>query len=809
MMKTRALILCCLLTVPAVRAQQASDAGAAGEDPFEFLKDDSNTQYTRPPQSTAPAAVEPAPVQSAPAVTESAGEDPFEFLLDDSNTVFAGAPPGSKTPPGKGEIRFGLQYVTDDNFTLGRYNGLHEEGFVPILDIDYGSWQQDTDSGEQPLFWSARLQDGFTDVQEGDFTIGRRNHFRVTAMFDQQLQVNNDTGATPFDSKGNLPANWVPSNITSGMTILDDSLSSFNQKLERDKYALNYQQRISRHWSVESNLSTEEKDGKQTLGAAFYIDASNPHAAVLPQKVDQTTNEFDLAFRYGGEKLHVDGSYLYSDFDNHKNGLQWQNPYDANYGVGVDYPNGYGQMSLAPDTEMHQLRLLASYQFTPKLRAFGDTSYSRSSQDENYQPYTINPTLVVNEAEPRSSLNGDINTTVANGGVLFRPLPKLSLDFNYHYYDRDNDSPRDGYLYPPADSANQPGSDFTVYNRPYEVTKNRAELKGSYRLPKQTRISLAYQYENITRHNAAVRETDEGTVTAAIRFLPFKKASGRFSLAYSDREASTYNWDQSYYAFLDTGLINQTPDSQRYTNHPLLSQYYLSNRERWQARFNGSYMAGQNWNLNLDMLWEDKDYDKTTLGLKSEEQFNTTLSANYNPGQNWSFTTYYSYDYYEGKQFGRSFRGGAEKNAFVTTPPYPQASDPERDWSTKPETVSHAVGVNVAWAPRPDEFDMELDYSFVDTNVEQNFTTFGASDLSGESLPDNETRLHHLKWDANYHFSDLISMTFSYQFYSYEEDNWALDGVSADTIDKVLFTGEKAPDDTIHVFGLSVLYQLP
>ena len=52
-------------------------------------------------------------------------------------------------------------------------------------------------------------------------------------------------------------------------------------------------------------------------------------------------------------------------------------------------------------------------------------------------------------------------------------------------------------------------------------------------------------------------------------------------------------------------------------------------------------------------------------------------------------------------------------------------------------------------------------------------------------------------------------MTFSYQFYSYEEDNWAIDGVTADTMDKVLFTGEKAPDDSIHVFGVSVLYQLP
>ncbi len=801
-MKTPVLLLCCLLTVPAVQAQQAA---SGDEDPFEFLKDERNTEYSRTPNTAASQAGE---ATQTPVPADNS-EDPFEFLLDDSNTVFSLAPTTSGIAPGKGEIRLGLQYVSDDNFTLGRYNGLNRQGWLPVLDINYGSWQQHTENGSQPLFWKARLQDGGTDVQEGEVTVGRRNHFRLSASFDQQLQANNDSGRSPFDAKGNLPANWVPSNITSGMTLLDDSLSSFKQKIERDKYAVNYQQQINKQWSMESNISTEKKDGKQTLGGAFYLNGANPHAAVLPQKINQTTNEFDLAFHYGDEKLHLGLSYLYSDFDNHKNGLQWQNPYDANFGANVDYPNGYGQMSLPPDTEMQQLRLLASYQFTPKLRAYGDASYSRASQDENYLPYTVNPSLVVNTAEPRTNLNGDANTTVANGGILFRPFAKLSLDLNYHYYDRDNDSPRDGYLYPPADSGDQPGSEFTVYNRPYEVTKNRVELKGSYRLPKQTRFSLAYQYENISRHNAATRETDENSLEAALRFRPFNKASGRFSLAYSDRKASTYNWDQSYYAFLDSQLINQTPDNQRYSNHPLLSQYYLSSRERWQAKFNGNYLASERWNLNLDMLWDDKDYDKTTLGLKSEQQFNTTLSANYNPGQQWSLSSYYSFDYYEAKQFGRSFRGGAEKNAFVTAPPYPQASDPERDWSTKPETSSHAIGINVEWTPRPDELDMTLDYSFVDTRVKQHFTTFGADDLSGQSLPDNKTHLHHLKWDANYHFTDILSVSLNYQFYYYEEDDWALDGVAADTVDKVLLTGEKAPDDTLHVIGLSVLYQLP
>lgn len=805
-MKYRALIISCLLIVPAVRAQQAVVADTPDADPFEFLLDDNNTELRKPEKTTSPQVTDS--TREVPDTKATGEEDPFSFLLEDTNTVFYNSVEPAPAQPGRGKVELGMQYVSQDNYTFGQYNGLYQQGLLPTLDVDYRYWQPN--NGGPDLAWNAYLQDFGSRVAEGSFSVGQPRHFRVTAEFDQQLQVSNDSGKTPFSGNPlNLPDNWVASNTTGGMTALTSSLDSFNQKLERDQYLLSYLQQIDKHWSMETRFSTENKQGKQTTGAAFYIDAANPHAAILPQDINQTTNDFDLSFRYNGEQFHMDISYLYSEFENDKEGLQWQNPYATNTNPNVDYPNGYGQMGVAPDSDLNQLRLVASYLFTPTIRVYGDTSWSRASQDDNYLPYTINPTLVIAEPLPRNSLDGEVDTSVVNAGVMLQPLDKLSLELKYHYYDRNNDSPRDGYLYPPGDSFNQPNSEFTIYNRPYDITKNRFEARGSYRLPKQARLSLLYQYENINRYNAAVRETDENSLEAALRFLPFNNTNAQFSLGYSDREASTYNWNQSYYALLDTELINQTPDSQRYENHPLLSQYYLSNREQWQAKFNINYLASQHWNHNLDLLWNDNDYDKTSLGLKKEEHFNGTFSSSYIPAQAWSLTAYYSFDYYQAKQDGRAFRGGAEKNAFVVTPPYPQASDPARDWSTDPETMVNAVGLNVSWDIRPGQWDTELDYSFVDTTIEQNFNAAGSNDLAGESLPDDTSRMHHVKWDANYYYSKAMSFSFSYQYYYLIEDNWALDGVTTDTIDKVLFTGEKAPNDSIHVVGVSVLYRLP
>ena len=52
-----------------------------------------------------------------------------------------------------------------------------------------------------------------------------------------------------------------------------------------------------------------------------------------------------------------------------------------------------------------------------------------------------------------------------------------------------------------------------------------------------------------------------------------------------------------------------------------------------------------------------------------------------------------------------------------------------------------------------------------------------------------------------------LSLRLDYQYYRYQDDDWALQGVAADTIDKVLTFGARNPNEKIHYVGVSAIYR--
>lgn len=392
-----------------------------------------------------------------------------------------------------GSIEAGLAYVSEDNFMFGQYNGLYEKGANFIGNVDWRGW-----SGDSKQYWQVDARDLGLETRRGKLEWGRAGLQRVALVFDSQLQVKNDSARTPFIGAGSgnlmLPGDWVGGANTSDWPQLYPSLQNFDRKLERHQYGLQFDTVLGAGWSLQSAFSSEQKQGTSDIGGAIYNDASGPLAALLPQTVDQRTTEFDLAFGYQGSTLFFNASYHFADFSNNEDMLLWQNPYVAGFGPVVDYPSGTGGMALAPDNQYQQLRLTGTWVLSPALRLQMDGSYGRARQSDDYAAYTVNPGLVVEQAVARSDLDGQVDTTMLALGFHARATRKLTLEARYRYNDRNNNSPRDGYLYVRGDGANQPAAKYSAYNAPHDTRKQTMILDGSYRLPKRTKLTLEYVY---------------------------------------------------------------------------------------------------------------------------------------------------------------------------------------------------------------------------------------------------------------------------------------------------------------------------
>jgi MtrB/PioB family decaheme-associated outer membrane protein len=700
-----------------------------------------------------------------------------------------------------GAVRLGLGYTSDDNYMFGQYNGLSEEGVTVIGDLQW----QDFHSGDNS--WQVSLSDLGLDTREGQATWGRKDRLWLTVGFDSQQQVRNDSGKTPFSGNVNqqLPGNWVSGQTTSDFATLNSSLHDFDRELDRDKLFVGIDTKLNDNWRLESNLSYEEKEGHGDTGAGIYINGASADAALLRSPVDYSTTEFDLGLAYDDERLHLNGQLAYSHFDNDDKLLTWQNPYNS-YGPDVAYPSGTGGLGLAPDNEQTSGRLTGHYILSPKARMQFDGSYALATQDQNYPAYTVNQALAVTVPVPENDFDGEVATSTGNIRLLLSPLPKLHGEVFYKVRDRDYDTDRNGYLYVRGDGSNQPGTAQTVYNTDHDLTTQTAGVKASYRLPLRSRLGFEYAYEEVKRRNAAVEKTEEDRYTVKYRIQPWSNFSARTHLEYADRAANTYEWGQNYYALLDTQLINATPDNQRYITHPELMKYYMANRERWESGADLSYLPSERWNLNLNLLWRDDDYDKSDLGLTESEWYRAHFSASYAVSDSLSGSVYTGYDRYEGDQSSRSFRGGQEKNAFAAYPPLPQASDPQQDWDINATDTNFTLGANLQWQFAPD-LELNLDYSYVDTKAEQDIKTQPGSSAVASDLPNVDTRLHHIEVSGIWHMQDNLSLQLDYQFYSYKTDDWAWDNVQADTIGNVLTFGQTNPNEDIHYVGASAIYR--
>ena len=671
------------------------------------------------------------------------------------------------------EFEFGIGSVSDDSWKFGRYNGLYQKGPYFIGDI----YTQDIN--EKGEYWSVRgtnlgLESRYFRLDSG--TQGKTNFF---FEFDQQPNYLNNTGQTPFLYPGSsyltLPSGFDPIN----------NLNSFLQPLElqteRQRIGAGLDIKLKNYWSVDVAFRHETKMGTSLLGGAMAPDAPGDSGVIrdttgslLPTPVDYETDLMDVAFRYARDKTQFAIEYHGSVFKNANDSLTWQDPFDA---ILTDY----GSLALPPDNQLHQLSLSGGYQLAREYNLTGVLSIGRGTQNQTMLPYDTAGTAL---PYPRNSLEGEVWQTNAQVRFAYRPSSKFRLDATYRFDERNNETPVDNWYGVVADGSRN----YLYENNPESYIRNQFDLSGNWHIGSISNLRVGYKYDLMYREFDSLDEpydfdTQESKLFAKLNFQPGLTWNLALYGETSDRNLNNYD----------------TPPDE----NPLISPYYIADRVRDQIGALVEYLPNSNWSFGARAEYNKDDYDESQFGLLEAEMPSFTLDAAYYPSKNVSTYAYYTREEITSKQKGFSAR----------------LSDniPLNYWQADFDDTMDTFGVGGKFAGIGGKWDIGMDLVYNKSKGKIDIIDLGTSTSS--PYPDLKTELASAKLWAQYNQSKKLSYRFYYWYEDYQADDWAVDGLEANSLIQALnqngdptyylLTGEETLDYQVNVIGVSLVYRFP
>ncbi|MEO1202488.1 MAG: MtrB/PioB family outer membrane beta-barrel protein, partial [Pseudomonadota bacterium] len=208
----------------------------------------------------------------------------------------------------RADYQVGATAADEDSAYFGNATGYNEEGGYVNLD---GEGLVSGDSYR--MTWVA--EDLGLDSRYAAIDAGRPGTYGISLDYRELPRRQWITTDSVFLQSAadslSLPAGWVTSGLTSGLTELDASLA--RRDIESDRSFLSLGGRLLNlgGFDVSADYRRQTNDGFRTFGGSLFTTAS-----LLPMPFDYVTDEVDVNVRYSlGAGYLALGWYL-SDFDN-------------------------------------------------------------------------------------------------------------------------------------------------------------------------------------------------------------------------------------------------------------------------------------------------------------------------------------------------------------------------------------------------------------------------------------------------------------------------------------------------------------
>lgn len=723
-------------------------------------------------------------------------------LADDGGAFSLGGVVEQPKPTLYNYARLNLGYVSHDNFQFSRYRDLTDQGFYGSGDL---LW--DKINASKTASWTLDIKNLGLHNQTLNFAWRSSNNLRFNVAYSEMPLHRNDTGRTPYTgySRLVLPATWTAGVDTSNFSLSQVTHPIDNQVL-RKTLKVDIDRMFTSGLRLGASASVEKRTGTMLKGVAIYSNAANPQAVVLPAPIDEQTTVVRVRAGYNGRRLVVETRATYTHFDDNIHEVTWQNPYASGLGPNVDYPNGIGGYATPPDYDLMSYSLSSGYMFSEKVRMTLDAMTSETKQKDSLIGYTVNPLLTVTTPPPVDSIDGKLKTNMFNLALLTRPMARMTVNVRYRYNQRDNEEGRYAWQYVRGDGFDQQGPDTALFNRPLDYQRDLYSIEGRYWLPNSTRLGLTYDYTRTDRNYAAVSETKQDTYIFTIAPKRSTHFSHRLEFTVADLAGSTYEWSRSFFEEYAVSLIDQIPDDQRWTEHPLLRQYQLANQEKAALKWTTSWFPNDKWVVQGILSGQAVRFDKSELGLTDVHSIAVNLSAEYTPNNTYNSWVWVGYNRDRRDQMGRDFLGGINKPANQVQPPFVEGSDPSRNFQVQQGDESWSAGVGLNWKIS-DKWSMKESDTLLWAVTRYDVTTYGAPDLAGNSFPNTDNRMLHLKTQVDYSLSDRWVLTLAHEYFRYTDNSWQYQDVAIGDINKLLTTGLITPNETVNMVTLSTSYK--
>ena len=711
--------------------------------------------------------------------------------------AYAAENPDTLAEPTTNEVEFGINYLSDDAYHFGRYNGMAEEGPYLIGNVKAQSYDEDA------AFWKLRGTNLGLDSRYLRFDAGVQGKQRYFLEYDQLVDRENNTATTPFTNPGdtdlNLPEGYTYDN-------LDSYLLPFDQEVEREHLGIGTRLQLKSRWELSGSVSHETREGTDWTGAAMgpeqkdYLNLFQfTTGELLPEPIDFETDKFNAALTYHGKETQFEVAYNGSLFYNNNDHLSWTDP--------EPYPkatNLYrdGRMSLEPDNQMHQISMAVGHMLSQTTRINALASVSMLTQDDDFLPYSEDDNPASDQQDdsldalPQKSLDGEVLLYRGQLKLTSRPLRNLRLSAQYDYDERDNRTDSNDYYYILADgmvgdSGGAVPPTNPRPNDPLSYQKQKVDLNADYRFGPKVSLRGGYRYDLIKRDNLddQVKTTREQTISAKLKVKPLSQLNLELYGESGKRKGSTY----------------YTRDHE----HPELRVFYLADLDRNKVGTRINFSPTYRLSFGLSGEYLKDDYTESEIGLKESEQSSALFNVNYQVTDR--INTHVFYNYREAKSTNANENLEVEKGNIDV-------------WEADLTDRAGSFGLGLSIDGLAEKWDAGLDWIY--TRSVGNISMYGeyaevdttTGEIIGDFAPietqqfnDVVTNLHKLQLWARYKYSDSVAYKLSYWYEHYDRDDWAVEGtvknyypLENDTIAQYLFLGEDNLNYTQHVVGLSV-----